>query len=183
MIGIMKLVAMVGSLRNDSYNLKLAQTIGERYKDKFELEILDIGALPFFNEDEEIDPAAVVTAFKKKITEADGVLIATSEFNWSISGLLKNALDWLSRVDRVLINKPVMIAGASTSKMGTIRAQLHLRQILASPGLSARVLPAAGNEVLITFAKEMFDEQGVIDQPTLTLLDGVVPRFIDWIKQ
>jgi chromate reductase, NAD(P)H dehydrogenase (quinone) len=178
----MKIVALVGSLRKDSYNLKLAKTIQSRYKDPFELEFANLGVLPLFNEDEEAPMPAAVSAFKQQIKEADAVLIATPEFNWSIPGLLKNALDWLSRADRELVNKPVMIVGASTSRMGTVRAQLHLRQILSSPGIAARVLPPAGNEVLVTFAKDMFDETGLTDQPTLALLDAVLPKFMDFVN-
>jgi chromate reductase len=110
----MKLVAIVGSLRKDSYNRQLANTIQKRYADQFELEILDIGLLPHYNQDEENNPALSVLEFKKKVKEADGVIMITPEYNWSIPGVFKNALDWLSRVDKVLIGKPVMTAGAAT---------------------------------------------------------------------
>ncbi|MBX6395831.1 MAG: NAD(P)H-dependent oxidoreductase [Alicyclobacillaceae bacterium] len=180
----MKIVAMVGSLRRNSYNLQLVKTMQERYKDKFDLEIADIRSLPHYDQDEENNPPESVRTFKRQIADADGVLIVTPEYNWSIPGVLKNALDWLSRVDRVMINKPVMTAGVSPYMLGTVRAQLHLREILASPGISARVLPPGGNEVLITFAGEKFDESGrLVDEQTLTFLDGVVDKFIDWIRR
>jgi chromate reductase len=179
----MKIVALVGSLRKDSYNMQLAKTMQERYQADFELSIADIGALPHYNQDDENHPADVVHTFKKQVADADGVLIVTPEFNWSIPGVLKNALDWLSRVDRVMINKPVMIAGVSGGMMGTIRAQLQLRQMLASPGIAARVLPPAGNEVVINFASQKFDASGrLADAATLAFLDEVVKKFIDWIK-
>ncbi|KPC98069.1 NADPH azoreductase [Geobacillus sp. BCO2] len=110
----MNIVALVGSLRKDSYNRKLAEWMRERYKDKFQLDIADIGALPHYNQDDELNPPEVVAAFKRQVANADGVLIVTPEYNWSVPGVLKNALDWLSRVDKVLVNKPVMIAGVST---------------------------------------------------------------------
>lgn len=179
----LKIVALIGSVRADSYNLNLVRTMKERYENKITLEIADIGTLPHFNQDQEHNPPEVVTAFKKQIAGADGILISTAEYNWSIPGVLKNTLDWLSRVDRVLVNKPVMIIGASPGMLGTIRAQLHLRQVLASPGLSARVLPPAGNEVVINFADQKIDQSGRFNhQQTLTFLDGVVERFIDSIK-
>jgi chromate reductase len=179
----MKIVALVGSLRKDSYNLQLAKTMQERYRANFELVIADIGALPHYNQDDENHPADVVLTFKKQVADADGVLIVTPEFNWSIPGVLKNALDWLSRVDKVMINKPVMVAGVSGGMLGTIRAQLQLRQMLASPGIAARVLPPAGNEVVINFASQKFDASGrLADAATLTFLDEVVNKFIDWIK-
>jgi chromate reductase, NAD(P)H dehydrogenase (quinone) len=103
----MKIVALVGSLRNESYNLQLVKTMQERYKDRFDLEIAEIRNLPHYNQDEEINPPQVVTTFKRQVADADGVLIVTPEYNWSIPGVLKNALDWLSRVDKVLVGKPV----------------------------------------------------------------------------
>ncbi|OAO79762.1 NADPH:quinone oxidoreductase [Geobacillus stearothermophilus] len=181
---MMNIVALVGSLRKDSYNRKLAEFMRERYKDKFQLDIADIGALPHYNQDDELDPPEVVAAFKRQVADVDGVLIVTPEYNWSVPGVLKNALDWLSRVDKVLVNKPVMIVGVSTGMMGTIRAQLHLRQILQSPGLAAKVLPPAGNEVLINFVNQKFDESGQLtDAATIQLLDQVIERFVQWIAQ
>ncbi|UPT58705.1 NADPH-dependent FMN reductase [Geobacillus thermoleovorans] len=144
--------------------------------------LADIERLPHYNQDDELNPPEAVVSFKRQIAAADGVLIITPEYNWSVPGVLKNALDWLSRVDKVLINKPVMTAGVSGGMMGTIRAQLHLRQILQSPGLSANVLPPAGNEVLINFASQKFDESGqLIDTATIDLLDQVIEQFVQWI--
>lgn len=179
----MKIVAIVGSLRRDSYNLQLAKTIQERYKDKFHLDIADIRVLPYFNEDDEQHPPTVVNTFKRQIAETDGVLIVTPEYNWSVPGVLKNALDWLSRGERVLMNKPMMTAGVSPVTFGTVRAQLHLRQILSAPGISARVLPPGGNEILVNFAKQKFDAGRLTDESTLTFIDEVMQKFIDWIQQ
>ncbi|WP_251553683.1 NADPH-dependent FMN reductase [Neobacillus muris] len=179
----MNLVAIVGSLRDGSYNRLLAKTIQERNHDNFNLEILDIGVLPHYNQDEELNPPESVIQFKKKVKEADGVLIITPEYNWSIPGVLKNALDWLSRVDKVLIGKPVMTAGAATGIMGTIRAQLQLRQILAA--LQVKLLPPAGNEILISQAQTKFDpETGKLtDEATLAFLDTVTERFMELVKE
>lgn len=180
----MKVVAIVGSIRKDSYNLKLAQTIQERYQDKFDMEIAPIEHLPFYNQDIEQNAPEVVTKFKKKVANADAVFIVTPEYNWSIPGVLKNALDWMSRVDNVLVNKPVLVAGASGGILGTIRAQLHLREILASPGLKARLLPPGGNEILVNLANQKFDAATgrLTDESTLTFLDDVVGTFIDFVN-
>lgn len=178
----MKLIALVGSIREESYNLALVETMKERYIDKVDISIVNIKDLPFYNEDVENDPSEVVKQFKREIAEADGVIIATPEYNWSIPGVLKNALDWLSRVDKVLTKKPTMIVGASIGQVGTLRAQLHLRQILASPGLQARVLPPAGNEVLVNFASSKFANGKLTDEPTLEFIDGVFDRFIGWVN-
>lgn len=174
----MKIIALVGSLRKESFNLQLASTIQERFKGKLEVEIADIRALPFFDQDEENAPHAAVEQLKKAITEADGVLIITPEYNWSVPGVLKNAIDWLSRVDKVLIGKPVMVAGVSPGMLGTIRAQLHLREILASPGVQARLLPPAGNELVINLAGSKFSSGRLVDESTLKHVDAALERFI-----
>ena len=109
----MKIVALVGSLRNDSFNRQLVNSIEKRYSHHFEVEVADIGILPHYNEDTELTPSAEVEKFKKKIIEADAVLISTPEYNWTISGVLKNALEWLSRVDKPIAGKPVISMGAS----------------------------------------------------------------------
>ncbi|MGG3466901.1 NAD(P)H-dependent oxidoreductase [Neobacillus pocheonensis] len=179
----MKIVAIVGSLRKGSYNRMLANTIMERYDNKFDLEILDVGQLPHFDQDTETAPAEYVQFFKQKVKEADGVIIITPEYNWSIPGVLKNALDWLSRVDKVLIGKPVMTAGAATGLMGTLRAQLHLRQILTA--LQVKLLPPVGNEVLINHASAKFDEQNgrLTDEATIKFLDDVIERFVALVAE
>ncbi|MEQ2526600.1 NADPH-dependent FMN reductase [Bacillaceae bacterium CLA-AA-H227] len=179
----MKFVALVGSTRKESLNLGLVKTLQERYGEKVEISIADIGELPFYNQDDENNPSDVVKQFKEEIAHSDGVLIATPEYNWTIPGVLKNALDWLSRVDKVLVGKPVMIVGVSGGQVGSLRAQLHLRQILASPGLAANVLPAAGNEVLVNFGPSKFKDGKLIDEATLTFIDGVFERFVDWVKK
>lgn len=177
----MKIVAIVGSIRKDSYNKQLAAIIQERNMDKFDMEILDLSVLPFYNQDEENTPAEAVVDFKRKVKEADGVIIVTPEYNWSIPGVLKNALDWLSRVDKVLVGKPVMTAGAATGIMGTIRAQLHIRQILTA--LQVKLLPPAGNEILINQAGTKFVDGKLIDQATVQFIDDVVGRFVQFVSE
>jgi NAD(P)H-dependent FMN reductase len=162
--------------------MQLAKTIQERFKDQFDLHIPDLRVLPYFDQDEEYDPPEVVRQFKQTIKEADGILIIMPEYNWSVPGVLKNAIDWLSRVDKVMIGKPVMTAGVSPGMMGTIRAQLHIRQILASPGIQAKLLPPAGNEIIINFAAEKFEAGRLVDEPTLQFVDEVITRFIDFVQ-
>ncbi|MHC0038489.1 NADPH-dependent FMN reductase [Pseudoneobacillus sp. C159] len=178
----MNLVAIVGSLRKESYNMQLANTIQERYKEKINIEIADIRSLPYFDQDEENNPSQTVKAFKDKIANADGVIIITPEYNWSVSGVLKNALDWASRVEKVFINKPVMTLGATPGMLGTVRAQMHLREILSSPGIQAKILPPGGNEVLINMANQKFDGEKLVDEGTLNFLDSKVETFIDFVK-
>ena len=143
----MKVVAIVGSIRKDSYNLKLAQYIQKRYQEHFDLEILNIREIPFYDQDIENNPPEVVTDFKNKVKNADAVLWVTPEYNGTVPGVLVNVIDWLSRVDKVMIGKPSWIMGASMGNLGTVKAQLHLRDILFAAGVSSPLLP--GNEVYV----------------------------------
>lgn len=176
----MKVVALIGSLRKDSYNEQLIKTIEKRYYKTLELEIARIGELPFYNEDEELFPSKEVEQFKKQIENADAVFMSTPEYNWSISGVLKNALDWLSRVEKPIAKKPVLLMGVSQGGLGTIRAQLHARQILTS--VEAVMMPAAGNEILIGGAGQKFENGELTHEVTLQFIDEVMERFLEFVK-
>lgn len=179
----MKVAAIAGSIREDSYNNMLLENIKERFNGKFDLDIIKIDKLPLFNQAEELDPPEIVKTFKNQIADYDAVLISTPEYNWSVPGVLKNSLDWMSRGKRPMIGKPVMIVGASISLMGTIRAQMDLRRILSAPGLSARVLEPAKSEVLITQAHEKFDENGKLtDEATQDAVDRAVNNFHEMVS-
>jgi chromate reductase, NAD(P)H dehydrogenase (quinone) len=177
-----KIAVLVGSNRKDSFNKKLALYMQTRYRTTAELEILPIEKLPMYNQDDELTPLEIVTEIKKKVAESDGVLFVTPEYNHSIPAFLKNAIDWFSRVDKVMVNKPAMIVGSSPGVLGTARAQMHLRQILNSPGISALTLP--GNEVFIGAVHEKLDESGMlIHEPTIQFIDTVMDNYIGWIKK
>lgn len=178
----MKIVTIVGSLRQDSFNKKLALFMQERYEGKLDMEILYLNDLPLFNEDTELNPPEVVKEFKKKIKEAEGVLIVTPEYNHGIPGGLKNALDWCSRVDRPMVNKPVFMIGASNGNIGTARCQGQLHQVLNAPGLAALTMP--GNHVLIPNVQNDFDDNGnYTNERTIRYLDKVVDNFIKWAEK
>ena len=178
----MKIVAIVGSLRKESYNKKIANFMKDRYKGKLDIEILQIDNLPLFNEDIESNPPSEVKKFKDMVKESEGVVFVTPEYNHSIPGVLKNALDWCSRVERVMLNKPTFIVGASNGNVGTARCQAHLRQVLNSGGISA--IDLAGNQVLIANVQDKFDEAGnFIDEKTIKYLDKVVNNYINWAEK
>ncbi|RHW33396.1 NAD(P)H-dependent oxidoreductase [Lysinibacillus yapensis] len=178
----MKVAAIVGSIRQDSYNLKLAKHIQARYADQFDVEILDLTPLPMYNQDIELDPPQEVLDFKEKVKEADAVLWVTPEYNASIPGVLGNAIDWLSRVDKVMIGKPSIIMGSSMGNLGSVKAQMHLRDILFASGLNSPVL--RGNEVYVGAVHQKFDENGnLVDEATIAFLDGVIANFQDWMRQ
>src|SRR6188474_1652296 len=125
-----KILGIAGSLRKASFNkmaLKAAQSLVPAGAT---LEILDLPDLPGFNQDNEKSPPAAVTDMKAKIRAADAILLATPEYNYSIPGVFKNAIDWCARPygDSAWKGKPVAIMGASTGVLGTARAQYHLRQ-------------------------------------------------------
>lgn len=178
----MKVAAIVGSNRKDSYNMKLAKYMQKTYKGQLDIEVLDIKDIPFYNQDIEDHPNQIVVEFKNKVAAADAVLWLVPEYNASIPGVLKNVLDWLSRGDKVMIGKPSWIMGASMGNLGTVKAQGHLRDILFSPGISSPVLPS--NEVYIGQVHEKIDAEGnLIHEPTITFLNKVVDNFIGWYTQ
>ncbi|NEU30643.1 NAD(P)H-dependent oxidoreductase [bacterium LRH843] len=178
----MKVVAIVGSIRKESYNLQLAKHVQKRYADQFEVEILDLAALPMYNQDIELDAPQEVLDFKVKVKEADAVLWVTPEYNATIPGVLGNAIDWLSRVEKVMNGKPSIIMGSSMGILGSVKAQMHLRDILFASGLHSPVL--GGNEVYVGAVHEKFDVEGnLTDEATIGYLDGVIANFQEWMKQ
>ncbi|UOQ84691.1 NADPH-dependent FMN reductase [Gracilibacillus salinarum] len=178
----MKVAAIVGSIRKDSYNLQLAKHVQNRYADQVEVEILDLSPLPMYNQDNELDAPQEVLDFKAKVKEADTVLWITPEYNSSIPGVLGNAIDWLSRVDQVMIGKPSIIMGTSMGALGSVKAQMHLRDILFAPGLDSPVLSA--NEVYVGAVHTKFDTEGnLTDESTIAFLDNVMANLQEWMKR
>lgn len=178
----MKIAIIVGSLRKESYNRKVAGFLVDRHKASLDLEIVPIDKLPLFNEDIEEDPPVPVIEFKEKIKESDGVLFITPEYNHSIPGGLKNALDWSSRGERVLVAKPTFVMGASNGNIGTARCQSHLLQVLNSTGVLSLNLP--GIHVLMSNIQNDFDKEGnYTNERTIKYLDKVMNKFIQWIEK
>lgn len=178
----MKIAGLVGSVRKDSYNNQIAGYLKKRYAEPLEIEYLNIKELPYFDQDQENSPPEIAKKFKESVAGADACLIVTPEYNHSVPGVLKNAIDWLSRGEKVIVGKPVLIIGASTGFLGTVRCQIHLRQILASPGLAAKVLP--GNEVFIGMVHEKLDERGnLIDVSTINFIDTVIENFKIFVEE
>ena len=178
-----RIVAFAGSLRTGSYNRALVEAAAELAPDGMSIESIEIGALPFYNADVEArgDPLTVI-AFKAGLAAADGILIATPEYNDGLPGVLTNAMDWGSRLPgrAPLVGKPVAVMGASPSQTGTARAQLHLRQVLNH--VQARVLPPP--ELLVGRAHERFDrELRLTDPATRKVLGDLLLRFSRWIER
>jgi chromate reductase len=154
-----KVLAISGSLRRDSYNTKLLRAAEELLPGTVDYELMKSpGVIPPYNEEDDVQPAPpAVAALRAAIAQADAVLFATPEYNASIPGCLKNSLDWVSRpfATNPLRNKPVAVVGASTGAFGAVWAQAELRKVLAAIG--ARV---AEGEVALGHAHTKFDEEG-----------------------
>lgn len=176
----MKLVAIVGTNAKKSYNRQLLQFMKKHFANKAEIEILEIADVPMFNETDDQTNSPVIQHFNQKITEADGVIIATAEHNHTIPSSLNSLLEWLSFQVHPFNGKPTMIVGASYDVQGSSRAQLHLRQILDAPGVNATVMP--GSEFLLSKAHRAFDEEGnLISERTVDFLDSCFFRFLRFV--
>jgi chromate reductase, NAD(P)H dehydrogenase (quinone) len=178
----MRVLAISGSLRRGSYNRRLLLAAADLVLDDVELELWDgLKALPPYDEDDDVQPApAAVARLRAAIAGADALLIATPEYNSSIPGQLKNALDWASRpiATSVLRGKPVAVVGASTGAFGAVWAQAELRKVLSATG--ARVVEA---EVAVSHAHERFDEWGrLIDEELRTELSEAVHLLLDEVR-
>jgi chromate reductase, NAD(P)H dehydrogenase (quinone) len=162
----MKVLAISGSLRSGSHNTQLLRAAEELVPAGVDFVLYDgLKDVPPFDEDDDVDPMpAPVTALRLAIGEADAVLIATPEYNSSVPGVLKNALDWVSRpiTTNTLRNKPVAVVGASTGAFGAVWAQGELRKVLAAIG--ARVVDG---EVAVGHAPTRFDEHGRLEDESL----------------
>ena len=179
----LRVVGFAGSLRRGSFNRALLEAARQLAPGRMTISPIEIGDLPFYNADVEAegDPAAVVE-FKSAIRAADGVLIATPEYNDGIPGALTTAIDWGSRPPGAapLSGKPVALMGASPSQVGTARAQLHLRQLLGH--VHARTLPPP--ELLVAAAHERFDrELRLTHEGTRRVLAALLERFARWIDR
>lgn len=159
----MNLVGIVGTNSERSTNRKLLRFMAEHFAPQAAIEVLEIKDLPAFDEPENKTAPAAVTAFSKKTAAADGVIIATPEYNHTIPAPLASALEWIAYTSRVLVNKPVMIVGCSLGALGTSRAQAHLRQILDAPELKARVMP--GTEFFLGHSEHVLDDDFNLNNP------------------
>lgn len=176
----MKLVAIVGTNAKKSYNRLLLQFMQKHFAKKADIDIVEIVDVPMFNETDDQTSSAIIQSFNTKISEADGVIIATPEHNHTIPSSLNSLLEWLSFAIHPLDGKPVMIVGASYDVQGSSRAQLHLRQILDAPGVNATVMP--GSEFLLGRAHQAFDENGDLkDEGTVDFLDSCFSRFLRFV--
>ena len=177
---MLKLIAMVGTNSKRSTNRQLLQYMSKHFADKAEIELVEIKDIPMFNKPADRNVPELVSEIAEKIDAADGVLIGTPEYDHSIPAVLMNALAWLSYGIYPLLNKPVMITGASYGTLGSSRAQLQLRQILNAPEIKANVLP---DEFLLSHSLQSFDQSGdLVDLDVVKKLDAIFDDFRIFVK-
>lgn len=175
-----KLLAIVGTNSEKSTNRQLLKYIKKHFNKKAAVELLEIKDLPLFDKPEDYQPSVQIKEMAQRIEESDGVIIATPEYDHSVPAVLLNALAWLSYKIYPFIDKPLMIVGASYGRLGSSRAQNHLRQILNAPELKARTMPA--NEFLLGYSLEAFDEEGdLCYSDKLEELEEIFDEFLEFI--
>jgi chromate reductase, NAD(P)H dehydrogenase (quinone) len=176
------ILGFAGSLRKKSFNKAILRVAAQLNLDGVTVDIFDIGGIPPFNQDLENQLPDAVKDFKAKIRAADAILIATPEYNYSIPGVLKNAIDWASRPqgDNALEGKPVGIMGASIGMMGTARAQYHLRQCFVWLNMH----PLNKPEIMVPSAQDKVDQDGnIIDGKTKEKIAELVIALAAWSKK
>ena len=171
------ILGIAGSLRKASYNRSALRAAQQLCPEGATMEIFELDGIPPFNQDEERNPPQKVVDFKAAIRRADAVLIVTPEYNYSIPGVLKNAIDWASRPygDSAWNGKTVAVMGASVGALGTARAQYHLRQCFVFLNMEAVNQP----EVMIGNAAQRFDEQGnLTDEQSKQLISQLLQNLV-----
>lgn len=182
MTDTLNILGIAGSLRRASFNRGAVRAAMELTPPGVTIRLLDIGDLPLYDADLEADPPSVVRGLRETVRAADAVLIATPEYNYSVPGVLKNALDWGSRPrpENAWRGKPVAILGATTGLLGTARAQYHLRQMF----VFLEMLPLNRPEVMIARAREKFDADGnLTDVETRERIRALVQALVAWTRR
>jgi chromate reductase, NAD(P)H dehydrogenase (quinone) len=177
-----RILGIAGSLRSGSYNRAALRAAQQLVPDDAVLEIFEIDGIPGFSQDEEHQPPAKVVELKARVRAADAILFVTPEYNYSIPGVLKNAIDWASRPygDSAWDSKPVALMGASPGTLGTARAQYHLRQVF----VFLNMFPLNRPEVMIANAAQRFDAEGnLTDETTEELIRQLLRNLVTWTRR
>jgi chromate reductase len=178
----LRILGIAGSLRKASFNRGVLRAAAKLVPEGASLEIFELDGIPGFNQDQEQDPPEKVVEFKRKIGEADAILFVTPEYNYSVPGVLKNAIDWASRPygDSAWNGKPAAIMGASIGAIATARAQYHLRQMM----VFLNMFPVNQPEVMIGNCSDKFDEQGELaDEETRQYIRKLLENLVEWTRR
>ena len=175
------IAVVVGSIRKDSYNRQLATALARLAPPEFVFKPVEIDNLPLYNQDDDAHPAQAVLQFKEAIKAADGLLFVTPEYNHSIPGVLKNALDQASRPygQGVWQGKPGAVVGMTIGTFGTALAQQHLRNILSFLNVATMPQP----EVFLQYKEGFFDADGNIGPASVEYLQNWMQSFVAWVKR
>jgi chromate reductase len=175
------IAVIVGSLRRESFNRRFASALARLAPEDFSLKQLEIGDLPLYNQDDDANPAESVRRLKSEITAAAGVIFITPEYNRSVPGVLKNAIDLASRPygQSAWAGKPAAVIGVSIGAIGTAIAQQHLRNTLAYLDMPTLGQP----EAFIQMKDGLFDTEGNIGSASRRFLQGWMDRYVAWVKQ
>ena len=177
-----RVLGIAGSLRKASFNRGVLRAATELAPEGVSIEIFELDGIPGFNQDDEQNPPEEVAELKRKIREADAILFVTPEYNYSVPGVLKNAIDWASRPygDSAWNGKPAAIMGASIGGIATARAQYHLRQMM----VFLNMFPVNQPEVMIGNAGEKFDDEGALtDEATKDHIRGLLEKLVEWTSR
>ena len=176
------ILGIAGSLRKESFNRSLLRAAQELAPEGARVETFELGGIPPFNQDEEANPHPRVAELKQRVRTADAILFVTPEYNYSIPGVLKNAIDCASRPygDSAWAGKPVAIMGASIGALGTARAQYHLRQTF----VFLNMYPVNQPEVMVSNAHKRFDQEGKLtDETSKQLVQQLLSELVNWTKR
>jgi chromate reductase len=176
-----RILGIVGSLRKESYNRFALKAAQEVVPDGAVLELIELHGIPVFDQNNELQPPDAVVEFKRRILAADAILFATPEYNYSVPGGLKNAIDWASRPygQSAWVGKPAAVMGASVGSLGTARAQYHLRQILVTLNMPTVNQP----EVMIGNAEQRFGPDGKLtDETTRKFIHELLVALVRLVK-
>ncbi|MCX5849683.1 MAG: NAD(P)H-dependent oxidoreductase [Deltaproteobacteria bacterium] len=176
-----QIAVIVGSLRQDSFNRKLANAIVKLAPPEFSFKLVQIDDLPLYTQDDDANQAEPVKRLKNEIKSSHGILFVTPEYNRSIPGVLKNALDHASRPygQSAWTGKPAGILGVSTGVIGTAMAQQHLRNILAALNVPTLCQP----EAFIQATAGLFDESGNIGADSKKFMQSWMDKYVEWVKK
>ncbi|MDN2453938.1 NADPH-dependent FMN reductase [Lactobacillus sp. UCMA15818] len=177
---VLNLVGLVGTNAPTSYNRMLLEYMQHHFITDATITVAEIDEIPLFNETGLADVPSSVYTLSDQLTAADGIIIATPEYDHAITAALKSTIEWLSAATHPFTTQPVMVVGASLGFQGTARAQDNLRQILNSPGVNAFVMP--GYEFLLSNAKQQFDDQSQLtNAKTISFLEECFTHYLHFV--
>jgi len=176
------ILGIAGSLRKQSFNRALLRAAQELTPEGARMDIFELDGIPPFNQDNEATPPAIVADLKQQVRNADAIPLVTPEYNYSVPGVLKNAIDWASRPygESAWNGKPVALMGATVGTLGTARAQYHLRQMFVFLNMYAVNQP----EVMLSNAHKHFDDNGkLIDETAKKLMRQLLEELMNWTRR